>query len=393
MIIVRHRFVHPIFRYLVGNVSIYALEIIFKEFEQIKFLEICGCQLRTSHGLPCAHEQAVYLKNENLIPLDSIHNFWKKFNLDPCIRLEDDDVDVEGQTSNTQLKKQSRSSKFGWVRKLKDIFSPSTTSLQQPTSHKNKVPSGRPRLSTQTRPTVPPTQDPTTQYHRRHSFATSMSDYNGSNQHNTFSFQQPSTFYSNSLMSEFPNEFHPYVTNIEDVEGDGNCGLQAIAVSLGYTQNYWRQIRSDLYNELLEIWGRYSMIFQDDINNVQHSLSFTGFGSAQSEYWLIMPDTGFLIANKYGVIVYFLDKQGSSTCFPLWHGPQDISHHRSIVIVFVYNGHYVKVDLQELHPIPTILSERVAGWEILYNARLNAYIPPNAPRNNCNIHVVNVPDN
>nr|KAJ0207779.1 hypothetical protein LSAT_V11C500242010 [Lactuca sativa] len=42
MIIARHRFVHLIFRYLVGNVSIYALEIIFKEFEQIKFLEICG---------------------------------------------------------------------------------------------------------------------------------------------------------------------------------------------------------------------------------------------------------------------------------------------------------------------------------------------------------------
>nr|KAJ0188968.1 hypothetical protein LSAT_V11C800399660 [Lactuca sativa] len=159
-----------------------------------------------------------------------------------------------------------------------------------------------------------------TQYPCRHSFATSMSDYNGSNQfdlnqeperHNTFSFQQPSTFYSNSLMSEIPNEFHPYITNIEEVEGDGNCGFRAIAVSLGF---------------------------------------------AQSEYWLIMSDIGFLIANKYGVVVYFFDKQGSSTCFPLWHGRQDISHHRSIVIAFVYNGHYVKVDLQELHPKPTVLS-------------------------------------
>ena len=97
------------------------------------------------------------------------------------------------------------------------------------------------------------------------------------------------------------------------------------------------------------------MIFQDDINNVHHSLIFTRLGYAQSEYWLIISDIGFLIANKYGVIVYFLDKQGSSTCFPLWHGPQDISHHRSIVIVFVYNGHYVKVDLRESHLMPTVL--------------------------------------
>nr|KAJ0205371.1 hypothetical protein LSAT_V11C500259530 [Lactuca sativa] len=102
------------------------------------------------------------------------------------------------------------------------------------------------------------------------------------------------------------------------------------------------------------------MIFQDDINNVHRSLSFTRLGSAQSEYW-------------YGVIIYFLDKQGLSTCFPLWHGPQYISHHRSILIYYVYN-------------------ERSARWEILYNVRLNAYVSPNAPRNNCNLHVVDVPD-
>nr|KAJ0203877.1 hypothetical protein LSAT_V11C500259490 [Lactuca sativa] len=114
-------------------------------------------------------------------------------------------------------------------------------------------------------------------------------------------------------MIEIPNEFHPYVTNIEDVEVDGSCGFQAITV-------------------------------------------FLGLGYAQSEYWLIMSDIRFLIANKYGVIVYFLDhKHDPSTCFLLWHSPQNISHHRSIVIAFVYNGHYVKVDLQESHQLLTVL--------------------------------------
>ena len=47
-----------------------------------------------------------------------------------------------------------------------------------------------------------------------------------------------STFYSNSLMIEIPNEFHPYVTNIEEVAVDGNFGIQGIVVSLGYSQNY-----------------------------------------------------------------------------------------------------------------------------------------------------------
>ena len=101
---------------------------------------MCGCQMRTSYGLPCAHEKTMYLRNENPLPLDLVHIFWKKFDLHPYICLEDDDVDidVEVQTSNTRSQKQSRSSKFSWFQKAKDIFSPSTTSLREPTSQKKQ---------------------------------------------------------------------------------------------------------------------------------------------------------------------------------------------------------------------------------------------------------------
>lgn len=57
----------------------------------------------------------------------------------------------------------------------------------------------------------------------------------------------------------------------------------------------------------------------------------------------------------------------------------------------------MKVDLQKSHPMRTTLSlwhhnisECSAECEILYNARLNGCIPPNAPHNNFNIHIVNV---
>ncbi|KAL4591074.1 hypothetical protein LXL04_004022 [Taraxacum kok-saghyz] len=141
------------------------------------------------------------------------------------INTKDDDVDidVEVQKSNTRSQKQSRSSKFSWLQKAKDIFSPSTTSLQEPTSQKNKAPIGHPRLSTQ-RPRIPPTQDPQTQYPRRHSFATSMPDYSGSNQfhlnqelesHSTYLFREPPTFYSNPLMNEIPNTFHPTLQTLK----------------------------------------------------------------------------------------------------------------------------------------------------------------------------------
>ena len=227
-----------------------------------------------------------------------------------------------------------------------------------------------------------------------------MPDYTGSNQfdlnqepesHSTFSFRELPTFYSNPLMNEISNTFHPYVTNIENVEGDGNCGFRAVAVSLGYNQNYWPQIRSQLRTELTTYWRQYETVFGHYIHTINHSLSFTGTGSVLTEYWMIMPDTGFFIANKYRVIVNFLTNAGSSTCFPLWIGPQDISHHQSIAIALVHNVHYVKVDLQELHPMPEICplwrgyrSERAAGWEIMYSAPLNAYMSQNASRSNCN---------
>nr|KAJ0209443.1 hypothetical protein LSAT_V11C400215920 [Lactuca sativa] len=106
-----------------------------------------------------------------------------------------------------------------------------------------------------------------------------MSNYNGSNQfdlnqklerHTTFSFQQPSTFYSNSLMSEIPNEF----------------------IRTLQTLKMWREMEIVNFRQQLPP--------QDDINSVHHSLSFTGFSSAQSENLFIMSDTGFLVANKYG---------------------------------------------------------------------------------------------
>ena len=54
----------------------------------------------------------------------------------------------------------------------------------------------------------------------------------------------------------------------------------------------------------------------------------------------------FFIANTYGIIIHFLSKDGPSTCFPLWLGPQYISNHGVIVIDFVQGAHYVNVDLQ-----------------------------------------------
>jgi len=52
------------FREVHENVSIIALEKILDEIKRVGFIGIdpvaCGCQLRCTHGLPCAHKIADY---------------------------------------------------------------------------------------------------------------------------------------------------------------------------------------------------------------------------------------------------------------------------------------------------------------------------------------------
>ncbi|XP_038704733.1 uncharacterized protein LOC120000679 [Tripterygium wilfordii] len=97
--IVQHRFNIPHFQELCGFVSIHALHLILKEFERSKYvIEVsykCGCQLRTSYGLPCGHEQAIYLNDDHPIPIDSIDNFSRKLDLSLCVSLQDDDIDCD----------------------------------------------------------------------------------------------------------------------------------------------------------------------------------------------------------------------------------------------------------------------------------------------------------
>lgn len=85
--VVQHSFRPSEFRELRGNVSITTLEKIRDEIERASFIEIdpsaCRCQLRHTHGLPCAHEIADHSRQRCPIPLDSVHHFWHKLNMLP----------------------------------------------------------------------------------------------------------------------------------------------------------------------------------------------------------------------------------------------------------------------------------------------------------------------
>nr|KAJ0208671.1 hypothetical protein LSAT_V11C400191360 [Lactuca sativa] len=165
--------------------------------------------------------------------------------------------------------------------------------------------------------------------------------------------QEPESCYIHPLMDDIPPVFHPYVSHIQNVEGDGYCGFRAISVCLGYGEDQWLYVRKQLVHELESAFDVYATVFTDGIHELWNSLYFFG-PSAPTEHWMLMPETGILIANRFGVILTFLTNRGSLTFFPLWKGPEEFLDHRIITISLIRGPHYVMVQLKEDCPMPTI---------------------------------------
>ncbi|XP_071734886.1 uncharacterized protein [Rutidosis leptorrhynchoides] len=87
------KYEHPSFELLWNCVSLTAIEKIHAELGRFNKRKItnenCGCKLRSCFGLPCAHEQAIYLNAGMFIPLESIDIFWKTLSFSPCISAQD----------------------------------------------------------------------------------------------------------------------------------------------------------------------------------------------------------------------------------------------------------------------------------------------------------------
>lgn len=83
--VVEHNFKPELFKELRGLVSRKALNMILDESKRANDTGIdtslCKCVIRSTHGLPCAHEIAEYKRDFRPIPLSSVHSHWMKLNL------------------------------------------------------------------------------------------------------------------------------------------------------------------------------------------------------------------------------------------------------------------------------------------------------------------------
>nr|GEY13421.1 protein FAR-RED impaired response 1-like [Tanacetum cinerariifolium] len=349
-IVTRHRYNIPLFINLNKHISLHVLDILFEEYTRCVDglgLEICECQLRRRYGLPCSDEQLVYMNKSYPIPLEAIDRFWRKLNLSPCASLGDDDlgcqVKVEVENFNTEFKKQSIAGKKSLLRKMKEITTPSETSLNEPATQ--KATGGRSSFKRALADQPSQTQEPA-----GYNFS-SMPTFVGKD--NFMNQKQRRHAY----IDQFPNMLHPYIEEV-DVRADGNCEFRAVAVGLKLHENEWPVIRYDLMEELRIYYYHYVVMFgAKECDDVKKRLNFFKNELAPIEKWMNMPEIGFLIASRYNVIFHNITTLGSMTYLSLRSISPPWYDHKFITLGYVNSSHYVNVLLQGDYPVPTIASQ------------------------------------
>ncbi|XP_050880353.1 uncharacterized protein LOC127084029 [Lathyrus oleraceus] len=152
---------------------------------------------------------------------------------------------------------------------------------------------------------------------------------------------------------QFPNHIRTYIEDVVNVISDGNCGFRVIASLHGYGEDGWSMVRRDLELEIIDKDRStlYDKLFCNRLAEVRESLMIKSFGSQPSEKWLTLPDIGYLIANRYNVVLVCL----GNPCMTFF--PMTSSHSPNVSIYcigFVNQNHWVQVNMKEGFPLPPV---------------------------------------
>ncbi|MCI28822.1 FAR1-related protein [Trifolium medium] len=93
---------------------------------------------------------------------------------------------------------------------------------------------------------------------------------------------------------------HKYFADVIDVAGDGYCGFHVVSYLLGRSVETHHNIRLNLTIELNQNRVRYLKMLgsQERFDVIKNALTPAENGPAPEDKWMMMPDMGFLLAQK-----------------------------------------------------------------------------------------------
>ncbi|XP_028097182.1 uncharacterized protein LOC114297034 [Camellia sinensis] len=323
LIVVQHQFKPSHFRELRSNISITALDHVLVETKRANDAgidaSVCGCVVRRTHRLPCAHKIADYIRQGHPIPLDSINPHWRTLEL--VQKLKNDKVELSCEPKFDLILKRFNTSDYIMqleiLHKLKEIANPQSTFLIESDVKPNPRSKGHKKIPTQDSVKVQ-----TKRLAKEKVYRTCTTNY--------------------SYVDALPVGLKPYIRLIKDVDADGNCGFRAIAGLMGLTKPEWGQVRRDLLQEFHTHVDHYTHLYgsHDRIEELTDILSYFEPNLGYHR-WMTMPDMGHLIASCYNVVLYLLSAQQCLTFLPLRLVPISQFQRREIAIGFVNGNHFV----------------------------------------------------
>ena len=184
---------------------------------------------------------------------------------------------------------------------------------------------------------------------------------------------------------ELPPWVHPYISLIEDVQPDGNCGFRSVARGLGFPEEAYHYVRHCLVEELdhnQQFWENIlDSIFTGHFNHLRHTINWTTVGHAPPSHWMEMPYSGLVIAQRFRVTVHLIGNTVSETYFPLTYGP-DRSRQipEAVSFAFVNNNHYIRLSLGNDYPMPEpnsiwrrFRNQEAEEWKTLYEEQIEHF--------------------
>ncbi|XP_028098948.1 uncharacterized protein LOC114298553 [Camellia sinensis] len=372
--VVQHQFKPSQFRELRGNVSISALEYLLVESKRANSIgidvEACGCVLRHTHGLPCAHEIANYIRQDRPMPLATIHSQLRQLHISICKKEKETEVTCHAEVELfvNKFNESDRTMRLELLKKLKEIVYPGSTFLVEPEVKPKTRPRDHKKINVSTR------RDPC-------AFELVQSGHDSFSPRDTQITTLASTLQTKkkrpvkgkekvnpkgkayitrtvkpgAYVDAFPAGLKPYIKFVKDVAADGNCGFRAIAASIGHTEDDWAQVRRNLLGELhthkeeyITLYGSYER-FEELTSILSYFEDSPGYS-----HWMTMPDMGHLVASCYNLMLYHLSLQQCLTFLPLRTVPIPQLDRREIAIGFVNGNHFVQVLLQPGHLVPPI---------------------------------------
>ncbi|XP_028111572.1 uncharacterized protein LOC114309895 [Camellia sinensis] len=365
--VVQHQFKPSQFRELRGNVSISALEYLLVKSKRANSIDIdveaCGCVLRHTHGLPCAHEIADYIRQDRPIPLATIHSQWRQHHISVCNKEDETEVTCHAKVKLfvNKFNESDRTMRLELLKKLKEIVYPGSTFLVKPEVKPKTRPRDHKKINVSTRRDLCAfalVQSGHDSFSLRDTQITTLASTLQTKKKRPVKGKEKvnlkekvyitRTVKPGAYVDAFPSGLKPYIKFVKDVAADGNCGFRAIAASIGHTEDDWAQVRRDLLGELhihkeeyITLYGSYER-FEELTNSPGYS------------HWKTVSDMGHLVASCYNLVLYHLSLQQCLTFLPLRTVQVPRLDRREIAIGFVNRNHFVQVLLQPGHPVPPI---------------------------------------